>query len=187
MKNFVTPPNTRTTGTQVSPPPAGAKAADVLGFLGAAFGIVVCAVLIYWPVLSVASSTAIPWGSDTLGHVSRLDFLASSIQPGSSVPDIYPDWYLGMQLFRYYPPFTYYVLILIQMFTGQAVLAVNWFIVLCALVGGLSFLLFKKWIGWLPALGGGLIYLVLPDNVRVAFSEGNLPRVLASAFVPLLL
>ena len=155
-------------------------------FLGAVFVIILCSILIYWPVISINNPSAVPWGSDTLGHISRLEFLAKSINQGFYTPDIYPSWYLGVQLFRYYPPLTYYLLIVIGLITGQAVLAANWLIFLSALTGGLSFLLFKKWIGWLPAIGGGLIYLILPDNVRIAFSEGNIPRVLASAFVPLL-
>jgi uncharacterized membrane protein len=162
------------------------RGTNALMVLRAILVVTLGSILIYWPVISINNPNAIPWGSDTLGHVSRLEFLTKSIQQGIYIPDIYPSWYLGMQLFRYYPPLTYYFLILIDLITRQAVLAVNWLIFLCALIGGLSFLLYKKWIGWLPAIGGGLIYLILPDNVRVAFSEGNLPRVLASAFVPLL-
>jgi uncharacterized membrane protein len=154
--------------------------------LGAIFVIILCSILIYWPVISSNNPGAVPWGSDTLGHISRMEFLAKSTQQGIYLPDIYPSWYLGVQLFRYYPPLTYYLLIIIDLITHQAIQAVNWLIYLCALIGGLSFLLYKKWIGWLPAIGGGLIYLILPDNVRVAFSEGNIPRVLASAFIPLL-
>ncbi len=158
----------------------------VLMVMGAITIVTLGSILIYWPVISINNPSSIPWGSDTLGHVSRFEFLARSIQHGIYMPDIYPSWYLGIQLFRYYPSLTYFLLIFINSITRQSVLAVNWFIFLCALFGGLSFLLYKKWIGWLPAIAGGLIYLLLPDNIRVAFSEGNIPRVLATAFVPLL-
>jgi uncharacterized membrane protein len=158
----------------------------VLMVMGAITIVTLGSILIYWPVISINNPSSIPWGSDTLGHVSRFEFLAKSIQRGIYMPDIYPSWYLGIQLFRYYPSltYTYFLLIFINSITRQSVLAVNWCIFLCALFGGLSFLLYKKWIGWLPAIAGGLIYLLLPDNVRVAFSEGNIPRVLATAFVP---
>jgi uncharacterized membrane protein len=158
----------------------------VLLVMGAITIVTLGSILIYWPVISINNPSSIPWGSDTLGHVSRFEFLAKSMQRGIYMPDIYPSWYLGIQLFRYYPSLTYFLLIFINSITRQSVLAVNWCIFLCALFGGLSFLLYKKWIGWLPAIAGGLIYLLLPDNVRVAFSEGNIPRVLATAFVPLL-
>ncbi len=170
----------------VSPLIKNRKGVNTPVFMGAVFIIILCSILIYWPVISNNNPSAVPWGSDTLGHISRLEFLAKSIKQGIYLPDIYPSWYLGVQLFRYYPPLTCFLLIIIDLITRQTVLAVNWLIYLCALTGGLSFLLYKKWIGWLPAIGGGLIYLILPDNVRVAFSEGNIPRVLASAFVPLL-
>jgi uncharacterized membrane protein len=162
------------------------KRANAAVCLGAVSVIILCSILIYWPVISIKDPSAVPWGSDALGQLARMEFLAKSIKQGIYTPYITPSWYMGMQLFRYHSPFTYYILIIIDLFTHQAVLAVNWLIFLCALIGGLSFLLYKKWIGWLPAIGGGLIYLILPDNVRVAFSEGNYPRVLASAFVPLL-
>ncbi|HNB53593.1 MAG TPA: 6-pyruvoyl-tetrahydropterin synthase-related protein, partial [Anaerolineales bacterium] len=42
----------------------------------------------------------------------------------------------------------------------------------------------RRWIGWGPALIGGMLFVILPDNVRVALAEGNLPRVLATALLP---
>ena len=73
----------------------------------------------------------------------------------------------------------------LTLIAGHAVMAANVYIVLCAFAGGLSFLLYRRWVGWLPATAGGLLYLFLPDNVRVALAEGNLPRVLTAALLPL--
>ena len=47
-------------------------------------------------------------------------------------------------------------------------------------------MLYRRWLGWPLALVGGILYIFLPDNLRVALGEGNLPRALASALLPYL-
>ena len=84
-------------------------------------------------------------------------------------------------------PLPYYILILLKIISGNSILAVNLFIVLAAAAGGLSILLYRRWLPWPLTVAGGLLYLALPDHLRVAFSEGNLPRVLANACIPLLI
>ncbi len=126
-----------------------------------------------------------PWASDTLGHIVKAEYLHAQIAQGHVYPDIFPGWYLGVQMLRYYPPLPYYLLVGLSVVVGDSVAAANMFIVLCALAGGLTWLLYRRWIGWLPATVGGALYTFLPDNVRVALAEGNLPRVLATALLPL--
>jgi len=126
-----------------------------------------------------------PWASDTLGHVTKAEYLQQKLAEGDFYPDIFPNWYAGVQMLRYYPPLPYYLLVGLTCATGSSVAAANWFIALCALAGGLVWLPYRRWIGWLPATAGGVLYLFLPDNVRVALAEGNLPRVLATALLPL--
>ncbi|MBN1580845.1 MAG: hypothetical protein JXA89_09100 [Anaerolineae bacterium] len=126
-----------------------------------------------------------PWASDTLGHVIKAEYLAQQVAEGHYYPDLFPGWYVGVQMLRYYPPLPYYLLIAIDALTGNSIAAANWFIAVCALGGGLSWLLYRRWLGWLPATIGGALYAFLPDNVRVALAEGNLPRTLAMALLPL--
>ncbi len=142
---------------------------------------------LYRAILFVPADPAqYPWGSDTLGHVFRAEYLRQQMAAGGSVyPDLFPDWYMGIQLLRYYPPLPYYVIIGLQAATGDALTAANWFLAVCALAGGLTWLLYRRWIGWLPAITGGVLFVFLPDNLRVAFAEGNLPRALATALLPL--
>ena len=127
-----------------------------------------------------------PWGSDTLGHVFRAEYLRSTLQQGKLIPEIYPNWYMGIQLLRYYPPLPYYVLVGLAIFLGNSITAASWFILLTAWLGSIGWLLYRRWLGWPLALAGGILYLYLPDNLRVALGEGNLPRALASAFLPYL-
>jgi uncharacterized membrane protein len=156
--------------------------------LTAATLLVLLALLIYHSILlPVSSAPGYPWGSDTLGHILRAETIKEGIQQGDWLPRLMPDWYLGIQLFRYYPPLPYILLAGLTALGHDPVAAANWFLFLCALAGGLSWLAFQRWTGWVPATLGGGLYLFLPDNLRVAFAEGNLPRALATALLPLAL
>ncbi|NUM43664.1 MAG: hypothetical protein HUU38_03080 [Anaerolineales bacterium] len=125
-----------------------------------------------------------PWGSDTSGHALKVEYLLQELAKGHLYPDLLPSWYMGLQMMRYHPPLPYYLLAGLAVMLGSSLRAANLFIVLCAWAGGASWMLFRRWIGWGPALIGGMLFVILPDNVRVALAEGNLPRVLATALLP---
>ncbi len=147
--------------------------------------IALTTLLCYRGILFPTSSEArYPWASDTLGHVVKAEYLRAQMARGHLYPNIFPGWYMGVQMLRYYPPLPYYLLVGLTALSGDSVVAANWYIVLCALVGGLTWLPYRRWLGWLPATAGGALYTFLPDNVRVALAEGNLPRVLATALLP---
>ena len=150
--------------------------------------ITLSAVLVYRVILLPPAGESLhTWASDTLGHLLKVEFLSENIEQGNLYPKIFPDWYMGMQFMRYYPPLPYFLLVGLQLITPNSFVAANWFIMLCALAGGLSWLLFRRWIGLLPAILGGILFLYLPDNLRVALAEGNLPRVLATALLPVII
>ncbi len=130
-------------------------------------------------------TTLYPWASDTLGHVIKAEYLLQQLAQGHLYPDLFPGWYVGVQMLRYYPPLPYYLLVILIVIGGNSIAAANWFIVLCATLGGLGWLPYRRWVGRLPAVAGGVLYVFLPDNVRVALAEGNLPRVLATALLPI--
>ncbi len=141
--------------------------------------------LVYRGILAPAGSVPLyPWASDTLGHVLKTEYLSRQLLAGVAYPDLLPQWYAGLQMLRYHSPLPYYVLFVLAALTSSAVSAANWLIALCALLGGLGWLPYRRWFGWLPAVIGGALYTLLPDNIRVALAEGNLPRVLATAIVP---
>jgi uncharacterized membrane protein len=147
--------------------------------------IILTPFILYRGILnSQAGITLYPWGSDTLGHELKVGYLQQNIARGVLYPNLLPQWYLGQQMMRYYPPLPYYLIAGLSCIVGNAVAGANLFIVLCAVAGGLAWLTYRRWLGWLPALAGGILFTYLPDNVRVALSEGNLPRVLATAILP---
>ncbi len=147
--------------------------------------ITAAALGVYAPLILPAGQALYPWASDTLGHVLKVEYLQEQIAGGTLYPNLMPQWYMGLQVFRYHAPLPYYILWGLALLAGDAVYAANLFIVLCAFLGGVSWLLYRRWVGWAPAIAGGLLYVFLPDNVRVALAEGNLPRVLAAALLPL--
>lgn len=147
-------------------------------FLAVAFGA-------YHELLFPADSAAVtPWSSDGWGHLMKAEYLSQQIDNGVLYPDLFPGWYNGIQLLRYYAPLPYYALAGIYNITGDIFVAGNWLIFLCGLFGGASFFLYRNRLGLFPALLGGILFIMLPENIRVAFAEGNLPRVMATALLP---
>lgn len=126
-----------------------------------------------------------PWGSDTWGHLVKAVYLQEQIAQGVVYPDLFPGWYNGIQMLRYHAPLPYYLLVGLSKLTPNIWWAGNLFLALSSLAGGLSFLLYRRWLGLLPAIGAGALFLAIPDNLRIAFAEGNLPRVLATALLPI--
>ena len=160
----------------------GPRIATVLAIVA----IVVAALVIYRPILTLSPSEGLhPWASDTLGHLLKTQFMAEELRSGNLYPQLFPDWYGGVQLLRYFPPLPYYLLAGLFLLSGNIVFAGGAFVFGAALLGGLSFLLYRRWISLLPATLAGVLFLALPDNLRVALAEGNLPRVLATAWLPL--
>jgi len=127
-----------------------------------------------------------PWGSDSFGHVFKADLLYHSIKAGVYFPQYTELWYNGIQPFRYWAPLPYYILAAFQFLAGgNAIEAYNLFIGFCFLFGALGWLLWgvqEKRVGL--SLVFGILWFCFPDNVRVFFSEGNIPRVVITVILP---
>jgi uncharacterized membrane protein/6-pyruvoyl-tetrahydropterin synthase len=155
-------------------------------YIVSALIISLLAFLAYYYVLTPQFRLHYPWGSDAWGHLLKAEFLYEQILKGSYFPQFTEYWYNGVQPFRYWAPLPYYLLALLRSFSADIFMAGNYFIFACALGGGLAWLFWANRIGLFAATLAGIIWSVWIDNVRVAFSEGNLPRVLAAALLPLL-
>lgn len=152
----------------------------------AAAVILVAAFLTYRGILFPRDPELIyPWSSDSWGHLIKAEYLLEQIRLGHIYPDLFPAWYSGQQMLRYYAPLPYYALVGLLTQTDNVWIAGNMFIAGTAAFGGVSFLLFRRYIGLGLATLGGVLYVVLPDNIRVAMAEGNLPRIMATALLPL--
>ena len=144
----------------------------------------VCLLAATWRV-TLAPGWVGPWSSDAWGHVAKAEYLLRCWKQRVFFPTIYPDWYLGHELLRYYAPVPYILLALLLAALGDPARASQWYVVLALGAGGSSFLLFRRRLGLVPASLAGFLFTFYPDHWRVAFSEGNLPRLTVVALLPL--
>ena len=52
--------------------------------------------------------------TDTFGHLFKSNYLYESMKKGNLYPIYTEYWYNGMELFRYWPPLSYYALSFMQ-------------------------------------------------------------------------
>lgn len=131
---------------------------------------------------------AYPWGSDTYGHLFKGNILYDSIMEGKFFLNYHESWYNGIQPFRYWAPLPYYLLALINMFTVDMIKTYNVFMSFAFILGGLGWLC---WGYYLKRQNLALVFAILwffvPDNLRVFYSEGNIPFVLINTLLPFVL
>ncbi len=182
-------------GKKIGPRAASARVSDApqavyhypaRRYLLHALLVTVVVLVAYYQVVTPQLRLHYPWGSDTWGHLYKAEFLFGRLLEGEYFPQFTEYWYNGVQPFRYWAPLPYYAIALLRFVSADIFMAGNYYVFLCALLGGLSLLFFAGRIGIWQATIAGVVWSVWIDNVRVAFSEGNLPRVLATALLPLL-
>ena len=148
-----------------------------------AFGLALLAIRAFALLLAGPHS---PWSEDAAGHVYKSTVLIESLQAGHGIPILFPGWYAGSEAFRYWPHLPYFLLAIPLAFApsdpGLAVIAI---IAAGLIASGAGVLLWRRRLGWPLAILGTILGALLADPVRVAFGEGNLPRVVAHAlFLP---
>ncbi len=131
-------------------------------------------------------AAAYPTGWDAWGHLFKAQYLSAQMAQGHSYPALLPWWYDGLELFRYWSPLPIYILSALKSLGGSVFLAGAWLVPAAAAFGGLSWLFYARRLGWAAAVAAGLAWTVWPDHVWVALLDGNLPRVVATALLPLL-
>ena len=84
------------------------KIRDPFKIVGAALLIGFAVLVIFRSILfPPAGSELFPWASDTQGHLLKVQYLTENLNQGLLSPRILPDWYMGMEFLRYYPPLPY--------------------------------------------------------------------------------
>ncbi|MCQ2505857.1 MAG: hypothetical protein MJ113_01625 [Lachnospiraceae bacterium] len=125
-------------------------------------------------------------GYDIYGHLFKAEQLYASLLNGKFYPLYTTEWYNGLQLFRYWQPLSYYVLAGIMFITGGDVYNAMYVFTGCSIFfGGLAWLIIGKE-EKRPSLGltMSLVWFFLPDNYRVFYAEGNLPRMIIAILIP---
>lgn len=147
--------------------------------------LIACGALIS---LYLKNTGAYPSGADIYGHLFKSDLLYHSMKGGDRYP-LYTDlWYNGIQPFRYWAPLPYYLLAVLQFFAGgDAVSAYLLFVCFSFVAGGIGWLLWGLTYNRMVFCTFlGALWFFLPDNIRVFFVEGNLPRMVIAVVLPYL-
>lgn len=129
-----------------------------------------------------------PWGSDTFGHLFKGNILYDSIKKGNLYLNYNESWYNGVQPYRYWAPLPYYILAIINLFTNNIFTTFEIFVGFIFALGGLG------WLCWgyythrqNYSLILAILWFFVPNNLRILFSEGNLPYVIVNSLVPFIL
>jgi len=129
-----------------------------------------------------------PTGFDVFGHLFKSNLLYENLKEGNLYPLYTNLWYNGLQPFRYWAPLPYYLLALLQFIAnGDVMNSYLFFVGISFAVGALGWIKFGvKHNRILLATVLGFLWFFLPDNARVFFSEGNIPRMVIAMILPYL-
>lgn len=157
-----------------------------------AFKIVIVVIFLliasYLLVIYIAAKEGLPWGADIYGHLFKADLVYQNLQKGNIYPLFTTYWYNGVQPFRYWGPVPYYIFCICQFVAKGGVLeAYKLFIGLSFFVGGIGWLLWGiKQNRMTLSFFIAVLWFFMPDNARVFFSEGNIPRIVIAMLLPYL-
>lgn len=126
-----------------------------------------------------------PVGNDIYGHLYKAQVLTDCIKQGNLYPLYTKEWYNGIQLFRYWPIFTYYVLAILELLSGSVIKAYYLFAGITFFISYMGWILIGKRENKQVFIFIAVVYWFLPDNLRVFFAEGNLSRVMITSMLPL--
>jgi uncharacterized membrane protein len=125
-------------------------------------------------------------GNDAWGHLFKSNLLYENIKEGNVYPLYTSLWYNGVQPFRYWAPLPYYILAFLQWIAGGSITgAYVLFAGVSVFAGAFGWVLFGKAQNRIM-LGTvlGLLWFFLPENIRVFFCEGNIPRMVTAIIIP---
>lgn len=127
-------------------------------------------------------------GCDIWGHLFKSDIMFRNLKQGNPYPLYTNLWYNGIQPYRYWAPLPYYVLAGLQYITrGDVMESYYLFAGFSFFFGGLGWVFFgysTKRIPFCTFLG--CLWFFLPENFRVYYCEGNLPRMMTAILIPYL-
>lgn len=152
----------------------------------AVLGAILLAVFAGLLVTVMYNTNSFPMGSDVYGHLFKIQVLHEEISKGNWFPLYIKNWYSGSELFRYSSPLSYYIVSLLMFATGNIYTAYIVFVGIIYLIGAAGWLLFgirerRPYV----ASALGIIYMILPDNMRVFYEDGNIPRMMITMLLPL--
>lgn len=165
--------------------PKKAMQENKIRIFGIVCGMLISVLLATITVLVIKQTGLYPKGYDTMYHIYRSESLFQSLQKGEWYPLYDRYLYNGVQPLRYWAPASVYLLAILRMFCSSILDAYLVFIGVLIVVSMGGWLRF----GWrykrIPlSIFMGVIWFFMPENLRVFFVLGNLPRGLVAALLP---
>ena len=151
-------------------------------------GVALVAVMAFVIMFVLKTYGNYPGGSDTYCHLYRADVILQNWRLGNWFPLYDPNWYNGVEIMRYWGPLPLFVLALTEwigggMFAGYILYTGALFV-----IGALGFMAFGKRLDrWWLGVFVGVLWFFLPENMKVIFYDGNMPRALINALTPWLI
>ena len=139
---------------------------------------------IVFAYLRIADIT--PSGNDVWGHVYKGEYMYHCLLKGDFYPLYDLKWYNGIETFRYWGPFSYYVYSITLLIThGNTVLSYQMFAAGMYFLGGLPWVIMgiisKRRVA---GTAFGMLWFMLPENCHIIFSYGNVPQIVTTALTP---
>ena len=152
---------------------------------GMVCGVGIGVLLAAMTILMIRKTGLYPSGYDTMYHIYRGESLFQALQNKEWYPLYDRYLYNGVQPLRYWAPASVYMLAILRMFCSSILDAYLLF------VGVLIVISMGGWLrfGWhykrIPlSVFMGVIWFFMPENLRVFFASGNMPRGLVAALLP---
>lgn len=126
-----------------------------------------------------------PAGSDTYCHLYRADLILQNIRLNNWFPLYDASWYNGVEIMRYWGPLPLYVLAFFEYLCGDIFAGYLAFVGFLFVLGAVGFYLMGYRLNR-PLMGFfvGTMWFFLPENMKVLFYDGNIPRALINALLP---
>ena len=123
---------------------------------------------------------------DQMGHLFRLWFLTDSVLNGDLLPQWLPYWHNGMDTLRYYPPLVTYLMLPINLVTGNPVDTYYIFGAVTIFATCVtSYLLAREFMERFASVITALLYTFSSLTISSYWFEGNLGRTLVATIGPL--
>lgn len=128
----------------------------------------------------------IPGGNDVWGHLYKSEYMYECLKQGILYPLYDEKWYNGIQIFRYWPPMSSYLVAGCLFITGgELIPAYRIFLGILIVVGGIPWVIWGN-IEQRRVMGTlfGCIWYFLPVLLKNALVDGNMPQMTSAVIVP---
>lgn len=128
-------------------------------------------------------------GNDIWGHLYKSQLMYDSIKQGDVFPLYTSYWYNGIQPYRYWAPLPYYLMAALQWAAGGSMeTAYYLFAGVSIVLGGIPWIILaRRYNRTSLGVAVALLWFFMPENIRVFFCEGNLPRMVTAIIIPWLI